>query len=163
MLNLTWQSRLKTRRCGHGSLSGGESRKHWEEGAGGERKKRQHSMCMCGGPTWASCPPFLGRGGREGDRQLWQRWLQLLCLAGKTRSRGGAATALRAPSVRDKTHMGLATCPRHTTLCCRAEAYSCSQGSSSKIFCSQHLSTASLITMTHNNGLPGPPHLTAIP
>lgn len=116
MLNLTWQSRLKTRRHGHGSLSGGESRKHWEEGAGGERKKRQHSMSRCGGPTWASCPPFVGQGRREGDRQVWHRRLELLSLGGKHGAEAGLPQLLRAPSVERRLTWGRQHAPG-TPLC----------------------------------------------
>lgn len=41
-----------------------ESRKHWEEGAG-ERKRRQHSMCMCRGLPGHHVHLFLGQGGEK--------------------------------------------------------------------------------------------------
>ena len=81
---------------------------------------------------------------------------------GKTRSRGGALTALRAPSVerrltRDRQHAP------GTPLCAAELRPTAAQRSLVQRSFVHNLSTASLITITHNNGPPSPPHPTAIP
>ena len=136
MLNRTWQRRLKTRRRGHGSLSAGESRKHWEEGAGGRKEEEAALNVYVWGPHLGIMSTFSGPRRERGRQAGVTEVARVTQPRGKNTEQRRGSHSSESPKCRDKTHVGLATCPRHTTLCCRAEAYSCSQRSSSKIFCS---------------------------
>ena len=81
---------------------------------------------------------------------------------GKTRSRGGAPTALRAPSVEKRLTWDRQHAPG-TPLCAAELRPTAAHRSLVQRSFVHNLSTGSLITITHNNGPPSPPHPTAIP
>jgi len=100
-------------------------------GRGWGRKEEEAALNVyVWGPHLGIMSTFSG-WRRERERQAGVAEVATVTLPiGENREQRRSCHSSESPKCRDKTHRGLATCPRHTTLCCTAEAYSCSQGSS---------------------------------